>query len=51
MCSERAEARGPGVTELFDLTIRHVYGRGAVVEQTRLTLGHSNRGVPYPCVV
>ena len=21
------------------------------VEQTRLTLGHSNRGVPYPCVV
>ena len=29
MGSERAEAMGPGVTELFDLTIRHVYGRGA----------------------
>ena len=29
MYSERAETRGPGVTELFDLTIRHVYGRGA----------------------
>lgn len=29
MYSERAEAMGPGVTELFDLTIRHVYGRGA----------------------
>ena len=29
MCSEPTGAMGPGVTKLFDLTIRHVYGRGA----------------------
>ena len=51
MYSERAEIRGPGVTEADRPNHTSRVWTRRLVEQIRLTLGHSNQGVPYPCVI